>query len=66
MRSFFDSKREQYYLANSDNGILDQHRNLGDIIHTIWGRTGFDRMDASGIACRGRSVGLVNHRIKKP
>src|SRR5262245_37814547 len=30
-----------------------------------WGRTGFDLGDTPEAACRGRCVGLVNHRIKK-
>ena len=30
-----------------------------------WGRTGFDLGDAPEAACRGRFVGLVNHRTKK-
>ena len=46
--------------------FLDENRILSDNENTVWGRTGFDRIDASGIACRGRSVGLVNNRIKKP
>ena len=32
---------------------------------SFWGRTGFDRVDAPEAACRGRCVGLVNHRIKQ-
>ena len=31
----------------------------------FWGRTGFDLIDTPEAACRGRCVGLVNHRIKK-
>jgi hypothetical protein len=30
-----------------------------------WGRTGFDLIDTPEAACRGRFVGLVNHRTKK-
>ena len=31
---------------------------------SYWGRTGFDLGDTPEAACRGRSVGLVNHRVK--
>lgn len=31
----------------------------------LWGRTGFDLIDTPEAACRGRFVGLVNHRTKK-
>jgi hypothetical protein len=30
----------------------------------LWGRTGFDHVNTPEAACRGRYVGLVNHRIK--
>jgi hypothetical protein len=30
----------------------------------FWGRTGFDHVNTPEAACRGRCVGLVNHRIK--
>jgi len=29
------------------------------------GRTGFDLVDSPEVACRGWSVGLVNHRVKQ-
>ena len=31
----------------------------------VWGRTGFDQVNALEAACRGRSVGLVKNRVKK-
>jgi len=30
----------------------------------LWARTGFDLLDTPEAACRGRFVGLVNHRTK--
>jgi len=44
---------------------LDFCRQLADdILADFWGRTGFDLGNAPEAACRGRCVGLVNHRIK--
>ena len=36
-----------------------------DMAVPLWGRTGFDLIDTPEAACRGRCVGLVNHRIKQ-
>jgi len=44
---------------------LDGHGLPVDNLIYRWGRTGFDLGDAPEAACRGRCVGLVNHRIKQ-
>jgi hypothetical protein len=46
--------------------LFDRHGKLKDyILAEFWGRTGFDLGNAPEAACRGRCVGLVNHRIKQ-
>ena len=46
--------------------LLDPRPGFGNITFShLGGEFGFDLEDVSGAACRGGSVGLVNHRIKK-
>jgi hypothetical protein len=44
---------------------LDRAAEVGEYVAVPqWGRTGFDLIDTPEAACRGRFVGLVNHRTK--